>query len=180
MVFTYYAAADAGRHGAAGGERMTRNSRSRRAVLGAVVAGLALAGPAGCRWLGGNGEASSTPSPLAPMLAGTLALIDRYTATIAARPTLADQLNPLLNDHRAHVTALRAAMGGAASAGPAPGTPSPTAGPDDPAGALAAVRAAEQAARDAAVSDCLAAAPRYASLLGSIAACRACHLEVLS
>lgn len=166
---------------------MTQNGRTRRAALAAVVGGAALAGGAGCGWLGGDGgsrtAAAPEPSPLLPVLTGTLALIDTYTATISAQPALAGKLEPLLADHRAHVTALNAAMGGAVSAapsGPATGSPSPGSSvPDQPAAALAAVRAAERAARDASVRDCLAAQPRYASLLGSIAACRSCHLEVL-
>ncbi|WP_203917331.1 hypothetical protein [Rugosimonospora africana] len=165
---------------------MTRNGRTRRAVLGTVVGGATLAAAAGCGWLGGGGGsdagARSKPSPLAPALAATLTLIDLYTATMAGQPSLTGKLDPLLADHRAHVTALNAAMAPASAAptGPATGSPSAGAGvPPDPAEALAAVRAAEQAARDSAVRDCLAAQPRYASLLGSIAACRSCHLEVL-
>jgi hypothetical protein len=152
-----------------------------------VVGGAALAGAAGCGLLGGDGSSRSgaapQASPLLPVLTGTLALIDTYTAILAAQPALGGTLKPLLADHRAHVTALSAAMGRSASAAPsgsAAGSPSPgSTVPDQPAEALAAVRAAERAARDAAVRACLAAQPRYASLLGSIAACRSCHLEVL-
>ncbi len=166
---------------------MIQNGRTRRAVLAAVVGGAALTGAAGCGPLGGDGGSRSgaapEPSPLLPALAGTLALIDTYTATMVAQPALASTLEPLLADHRAHVTALRAAIGGSVSAapsGPATGSAGPGSSvPDQPAAALAAVRAAERAARDASVRDCLAAQPRYAPLLGSIAACRSCHLEVL-
>lgn len=185
MVFAYYDAAGTGATGPAGGDEMTQNGRTRRAVLMTAIGGGALAGAAGCGLLGGGDSdtgSSSKPNPLLPALAGTLALIDTYTATVAAQPTLAGKLDPLLTDHRAHVTALRAAIGGSAPAatGPATGSPSPGGTvPDDPAEALAAVRSVERAARDATVRDCLAAEPPYASLLGSIAACRSCHLEVL-
>jgi hypothetical protein len=118
------------------------------------------------------------------MMTGTLALIGTYTATMAAQPTLSDLLNPLLDDHRAHVDALRTAMGGPTrppSTSASPDLPVTSASvPDDPTAALAAIHAAEQSARDSAVKDCLDAAAPYASLLGSIAASRACHLEVLS
>jgi hypothetical protein len=164
--------------------RTTRGGQSRRAVLGAALGGALLTGTAGCRWLGANRpEDAAAASPLAPTMTGTLALIDTYTATIAAQPTLAGQLNPLLDDHQACADALRTAMGGSAPpqqvSGSGSAAPSATV-PEDPTAALAAVRAAEQAARDAAVKDCLAARPQYASLLGSIAAGRACHLEVLA
>ncbi|OLE21809.1 MAG: hypothetical protein AUG44_26465 [Actinobacteria bacterium 13_1_20CM_3_71_11] len=114
-------------------------------------------------------------------LAGALALVDRYQATVAAYPDLAERLQPLLADHQAHVDALRRAMG----------TPSPTASPsaggsaapgvaDDPAAAVVALRAAEQAGQADASTACLAAAAEHAALLGSIAACRATHVEVLT
>jgi hypothetical protein len=154
-------------------------------VLSAVIGGAALAGSAGCDWLSGDrSRTAAGPSPLAPMMTGAIGLINMYTATISAQPSLSDLLDPLLSDHRAHVDALRAAMGEASrppSTSASPDQPVTSASvPDDPTAALAAVHAAEQDARDSAVKDCLAAAPPYASLLGSIAASRACHLEVLS
>ena len=159
-----------------------------RGVAGAVLAGaagLGSAGLAGCT-LGGSGrpQPSPSPDPLAPVLTGTQALVDLYTATVAAQPSLADRLNPLLAEHRAHVDALRAAMGLAtqSSGSPSPtGAPTPSAGqvPANAAAALAAVAGAERTAQAAAVKDCLASRPEHAGLLGSIAASRACHLEVL-
>ena len=162
---------------------MTRSVRSRRAVLVALVGGAALAGSVGCDLLGSDKpRAAAVPHALAPMLSGALSLVDTYTATIAAQPTLVAALTPLLEEHRAHVAALREAMGATAPSG-SPSVATPASGlavAGDPAAALAAVRSAEQAAQGRAVKDCLAAPPRYASLLGSIAASRACHLEVLA
>jgi hypothetical protein len=51
--------------------------------------------------------------------------------------------------------------------------------PADPAAALAAIKAAEQAAQTGAVSACMAASSGYAILLGQLAASHACHVEVL-
>ena len=155
------------------------------AVL-AGAAGLGSAGLTGCT-LSGSGRPGPSPSPdpLAPVLTGTEALVDLYAATVAAQPALADQLNPLLAEHRAHVDALRVAMGLASqspgSASPARATPTPSGVqvPDDPAAALAAVAGVERTAQASAVKDCLASRPEHAGLLGSIAASRACHLEVL-
>jgi hypothetical protein len=164
---------------------------SRRGVFGlaggvlAGAAGLAAtAGLAGCTANSGKPAPSPSPDPLAPVLSDTEALIDLYAATSAAQPSLAAQLDPLLAEHRAHAAALRSAMGlasapASASAGsPSPGTSGVTV-PDDPAAARSAVVGAERAAQVAAVKDCLASHPEHASLLGSIAASRACHLEVL-
>ncbi len=52
--------------------------------------------------------------------------------------------------------------------------------PDDQGAALTALRTAEQAGQADASTACLAAAAGYAALLGSIAACRATHVEVLA
>jgi hypothetical protein len=153
-------------------------------VLGVAAAVLAgAAGLTGCTG-GGSGrpKTSTGPDPLTPVLAGTEALIDLYTATVVGQPSLADRLNPLLSEHRAHAAALRAAMGVPTPSGSAsPTTRSPTGieVPQDPAAALAAVAGAERTAQAAAVRDCLASKPQQATLLGSIAASRACHLELL-
>jgi len=160
---------------------------SRRGVFGlagAVLAAAGLAGTAGCTDGSGKPAPSPSPDPLAPVLSGTEALIDLYAATSAAQPSLAARLDPLLAEHRAHAAALRTAMGlasasaSASAEAPSPGTSGVTV-PDDPAAALAAVVGAERAAQVAAVKDCLASRPEHAGLLGSIAASRACHLEVL-
>jgi len=153
--------------------------KSRRAVLvTAVGAGAGLV-VSGC-W-GRSAPVTPKPHPLAPALVGALALVDRYQATVATYPDLGERLQPLLADHQAHVEALRRAMG----------TPGPTASPSasasaapsvatDPAAAVVALRTAEQAGQADATTACLAAAAEHAALLGSIAACRATHVEVLS
>jgi hypothetical protein len=159
---------------------------SRRRVLGmaaaALLAGGAGAGLAGCTWGGSSGPGPSpSPDPLAGVLTGTEALIDLYAATVAAQPSHADRLNPLLAEHRAHAAALREAMGLSAPSGSAHASATAsTAVPEDPGAALAAVVGAERTAQAAVVKDCLAGRPEHASLLGSIAASRACHLEVLA
>ena len=153
--------------------------KTRRAVLASAVGAGAGLVVSGC-W-GRGAPVPPKPNPLAPALAGALALVDRYQATAAAYPDLAERLQPLLADHQAHVDALRRAMG----------TPSPTASPsadgsaapgvaDDPAAAVVALRAAEQAGQADASTACLAAGVEHAALLGSIAACRATHVEVLT
>jgi hypothetical protein len=152
---------------------------SRRAFLRGV-AGLAVAGAAlaGCDFFGGGGGTTETgqPQPLLDFLTATIALADRYDATITAVPALVATLTPIRDAHRAHVKALAAALGtNAPSAGP-PATRPPADGPS----AMAALVTAEKAGRDDAVAACLASVPRYAPLLGSIAAARATHLEVMT
>ncbi len=155
---------------------------SRRYLL-AGSAGLAASGLAGCGLFGGGKPAAPKRDPLEPVLTGTAALIDRYRATMAALPALTDRLTPLLTDHEAGRAALLSAMGRptahpSSTGTSASGSAAPV--PADQPGALAALRAAEQAAQDQATAACLAASPDHAGLLGSIAACRATHVEVLA
>jgi hypothetical protein len=161
---------------------------SRRGVL-AGAAGLAVTGAtgaalAGCRLPGiGGAPANSSPTPAHPLsgaISGSLALLSQYDATIAAQPTLAARLAPLRAQTWTHVTALSKAAGVPEPSGSAgAGTGASPAAPGSPQAALAALAAAERSAANSAVSACLAAAPQHAALLGSIAACRATHLEVL-
>ena len=150
-----------------------------------VLTGLAGVGVAvvlgGCWPAKDKPAARPTPHPLAPVVAGTLALIDRYQATTATYPDLDIRLEPLLADHRAHLDALRKAIGTPSPSPSATASASPSASvAPDPAGSVAALRAAEQTGQADAAAACLAAAPDYAPLLGSIAACRATHAEVLA
>jgi hypothetical protein len=158
---------------------------SRRAVLAAVVgaAGTALTGCGpGASFGGATATWYSGPDPLRPLLVGTIALAGRYDAVVAALPALAARLTPLREDHRAHVDALARELGLAGrplpSRTPSAG-PSGTAVPSDQAAALAALAAAEKAAQQDAVAACLAAPSYRALLLGTIAACRASHVEAL-
>lgn len=171
----------------------------RRAVLGIVAGGLAAgSGLGGCSVLGPDTRWRAA-DPLTPLLQGAVALADRYDAVMRALPALAPRLTALRDDHRAHAVALAREIGldeeaplgatpslpgiplpasGSASAAPSR-SPAPTAIPAEPAAALAQLAVLERAAQDDAFAACLAA-PRYrAATLGSIAACRASHVEAL-
>jgi hypothetical protein len=151
-----------------------------RAGLAAVAAIGGAGFAAGCGLLGEDPQ-PPPPDPLAPLLAGTVALIGRYDAALAAHPDLAGRLDPVRSAHVAHADELARLVGTAApSAGPAsPSTAPATGSPPDARGTLAALRAAEQGGGRAAGEACLTAPPERAALLGSIAAARATHAEAL-
>ncbi len=162
--------------------------RTRRSVLGLGM-GSAVAAVVGLGLTGCDAESpGSDPraaDPLTDFYNDTLALAARYDATMAAHPELSARLAALSDAHRAHIEALArelalpdaAAFGGIAGLAPTRGT-SPV--PQDPATAVAALLTAEKAAADRATQVCLTVPSWRAPLLGSIAACRASHLEVLA
>jgi hypothetical protein len=161
-----------------------RATATRRGVLraGAATAAAAALGAAltGCD-LSGGPETPPAPDPLAPLLAGALELVNRYDSAMAAHPELAARLAPVRANHLEHATALARLTGAPsplASGTPSP-APTPTGRPVDAKRTLAALRAAEQTAQRAAVQACLAAPAARAALVGSIAAARATHPEVL-
>ena len=161
----------------------SRPVTSRRAVLRGVagLAGIGLTGAvgvsalAGCDAFAGSPEAASEPHRLEAFLRSTVALGDQYDLAIGAVPALSRSLGPVRDAHRAHAKALADAIGVTVPAA----SPAPVAVPADRGRALALLTAAEKAGREAAVAACLEAAPRLAALLGSVAAARASHLEVL-
>jgi hypothetical protein len=146
---------------------------TRRAVLAGAVA----ATVSGCSWLEREAAEPPAPDPLEPLLAATRALAARYQAATTAHPDLAELLRPLHENHRAHETALLELIGRPALASPSPGagTWSPPLGED----VLGELEDAERAGREEAARACLAAAPVRVAVLGSIAAARATHAEVL-
>ncbi|HEY0699049.1 MAG TPA: hypothetical protein VGD43_14715 [Micromonospora sp.] len=133
----------------------------------------------GCDIFDSAPERNPAAEQVAPLIKDALDLAARYTATVAGYPELADRLDPVAEAHRAHAGELARATGAAL---PSP-TPSGAVSPPPPTGdvkaALAELRAAEQQARTAAVRACLDAPAERAALLGSIAAARTTHLEVL-
>ncbi len=144
----------------------------RTALGGMLAAGLATSG---CDLL----SEPPPPHPLQGLLNQTRALRDRYQRTIAAHADLAERLTPLRKNHQAHIAALAELIGPSASASPS-GKPSAGADvPTDPKAAVAALLQAEQVAEAGAVRVCLKTRRGYAGLVGSIAACRATHREVL-
>ncbi|MDR7273385.1 twin-arginine translocation signal domain-containing protein [Catenuloplanes atrovinosus] len=164
----------------------TRDLTRRRVLAGsATLAGAAVA--SGACSLFGDGDPPVPPPPpppdaLEPLLAETRALAALYQAALTAHPNLADRLTPPLEAHTAHAAALTEIMSPTPSA-PASTVASaaPTAATTSPAQeTLAALRAAEQTGRETAATACATAPPERAALLGSIAAARATHAEVLS
>ena len=150
-----------------------------------AVLATAAAGTSGCD-LFGEPDPPPEPDPLEPLRAQTQALADQYSAAITAAPDLAERLTPLRDAHLSHVTELTKIIGTpppSAPASPAAGSSgagSPGQGsPADPAAIIAALRTAEEAGQRDAVAACLAAPGPRAALVGSIAACRSTHLEVL-
>lgn len=148
----------------------------RRAVLlgtAGVLGGAGLVGLTGCGMF--NREEAPEQTGLDTFIASTAGLANRYDATVAANPDLAAALTPLRDAHRAHLAALASAVGKTA----------PAAGSGEAAGGgkaevYATLAEAEKAGRDEAIAECLKSTPRLAGLLGSIAAARATHLEVLT
>jgi len=143
---------------------------------------VALAGAAGsmtaCDLLDGEPD---PPDTLAPLITGALDLAGRHEAAIAEFPELGDQLRPVAQAHRAHAAEL-ARVTGTALPNPS-ATTAATATPGASGGnakdTLGALRTAEQHGRDAAATACAQAPANRSALVGSIAAARATHLEVL-
>jgi hypothetical protein len=166
---------------------------------GATVAA-ALAVP-GCGLFGDDPPERRVPDPLAPLLAGTAALLGQYDAAMVAHPGLTARLTPIRQAHAAHAAELARLIGTPAPSPVPPGTgPDPSgavssgavpSGADpsgaDPSGAadpdgrgtLAALRAAEQTGRREAADACLSAPANRTALLGTLAAARASHAEAL-
>jgi hypothetical protein len=112
-------------------------------------------------------------------------LATAYAATIAAHPVTGKTLGPLAAEHGAHVTALVALLPAptATPTGSPSGSPTGSASPSvsappvpsSPAGALAALAAAERDAAARRRRQAGRAGPGLARLLASIAACEAVH-----
>ena len=152
---------------------------SRRGLLRGVAAVAGLAGvgaAAGCDLFGGNTgpDESDVPPELIELLTATVALGDAYDNAIAKAPSLSGLLTAPRDAARAHAQALAQALNK-----PAPQGATPGAGQGDPTALLAGLVDAETKGEDAARTACLSAPPRLAPLVGSIAAARACHLEIL-
>ena len=150
---------------------------TRRSLLTAAVAGLGLGATAACGIFDDEPPTPPDPDPLEPLLAGTIALADRYDATIAALPELTTRLTPVRDAHRTHATELARMIGKPL---PSSSPAATSSAPADAPAAVAALRTAEQQAQRAAADACLAASAKRAPVLGSIAASRATHVEVLS
>ncbi|MGN9803702.1 hypothetical protein [Micromonospora sp. L32] len=122
-------------------------------------------------------EPPPPPDPLEPLAAESRELAARHRAAVAADPTLADRLTPIADAHAAHAEEIQRLIGRPAPAGsPAAGATPPGTERD---GLLAELRAAEKRGRESAAKACGAAPAERAAVLGSIAAARATHVEVL-
>jgi len=146
----------------------------RRSVLAAAVAAVSVLAT-GCKGVGGLGARPRQKPDVAVLRAaiGTeQALIARYHAALAASPGLKQTLDPVLDQHLAHLAALRSRLIGATVA------PHPEASAGQ-AGTLGALAGAEQAAAAALVSRLATASPSLAQLLASISASEASHAALL-
>lgn len=143
-------------------------------MLTGALAGVAGVTLSGCDLLAGD---PPPPHPLLGTLRDIRTLLDRYQAAISAHPTLTGRLGPLQDNHRAHLTTVAKLIGPTASESPSPANS--VSAPPDEEDAVRELREAERTGQEAAGRACLAAGPEYAGLLGSIAACRASHREVL-
>jgi hypothetical protein len=151
--------------------RMASAGLSRRAVL---VAALIVPLAAAC-----SGGTAPDPSPTAEdqdiALRARIAdqeaqLIAAYESAISRFPELADDLTPILEQHRAHRTAL----------GSAGSSPSPSPAASSAAEALAVLAAAESSASDACTTACVkSVGADTARLVALIAASEESHVPYL-
>jgi len=168
-----------------GGGRVVREA-TRRGVLAAVVSLPLVA--TGCKGIGALGT-PPRPQPAVTVVRdaidGETLMISRYQAVLAAVPSLAGPLGPLLQQHREHLARLRARLiepAPASRAGHSPAvaaSPAAVQAPGTPAAARAYLREAEQAAAQALLGRLTAAPPSLAQLLASIAASEATHALLL-
>lgn len=130
--------------------------------------------------LAGPPPLSADVRGLLDAVAGERNLIWIYKKTMAAYSPLSSALAPLLAEHQAHLTQLRARI----IEPPGKTIPSTAAArlaiPGTHKAAVAGLRAAEQAASIAQLRRLAAASPSLAQLYASIAASEATHVTVLS
>jgi len=166
--------------------QVVQEATRRRVLVAAAVALPLVAG--GCKGIGALGTPPK-PAPDVAVARDAIAvesyLIARYGAVLAAVPGLAGELRPLLAQHHDHLARLRARLiipraGAQPTASPSR-TPSPGAAavPGTPAGALAYLRDAENAAATALLAHLDAVTPSLAQLLASISASEATHALML-
>jgi hypothetical protein len=144
------------------------NGHTRRGLLAAAAGATALAG---CGVFDSGPDGPAVPDPLQPVLDEATALAAAYDRVAAVQPALARRLGPLAADHRAHAAELARVIGTAVPSAPALAA-SATA-------TLQELRAALRAAQRTASTACRQAPTARAALVGSIAACRASHIEAL-
>ena len=159
---------------------------TRRGVLATVVSLPLVA--TGCKGVGALGT-PPRPQPdvtvVRDAIDGETLMISRYQAVLAAVPSLAGPLGPLLQQHREHLARLRARLIEPAPASRPAHSPavaaSPAAvqAPGTPTAARAYLREAEQAAAQALLGRLTVAPPSLAQLLASIAASEATHALLL-
>ncbi|MEO6955310.1 MAG: hypothetical protein ABI137_01080 [Antricoccus sp.] len=149
------------------------------AIVGASAAGCTVGRP------GSTGSRTRAPDPLTQLLTEHASLRDSYDATIRAIGTLGVRLAPLKSNLEQHVAALAAALArkppppaaaASVSSAAAASSGAPIA---DPVAAIAALRAAESSLQQKTMSYVPNSAADRVGLLGSIAACHACHQIVL-
>jgi hypothetical protein len=155
------------------------NGHTRRGVLGIAASAAVVASTSGCSLFGKDPE-PERPDALQPVLDEALALAAMFeqaalAAQNSAAPDLAGRLTPLAADHRAHVAELSRVIGK-----PAPSPSAAASAPaGDPAALLRQLRTAVQTGQRTAGTACRQAPAARAALVGSIAACRATHVEAL-
>jgi hypothetical protein len=165
---------------------------TRRAVI-AAAAVLPVVAVAGC---GGVDVLASPPSPspdvglLRAAIAAEQLMIAQYAAVLDGLPTagggssaaLTAALEPLLAEHRAHLTQLRSRLivpAGGASPSPSRRAAGAPAVPTAPAAAVAFLISAEQAAATAMLGRLRGASASLAQLFASISASEATHVPAL-
>lgn len=152
----------------------------RRSVLAA--AGVTLAGAALVACTGNDDGPTAIPAADAAALrqvAGeALDLANRYDQAISQNAGQSAKLTPIRDAHREHAAAIGRSLDSSVAPAAPPG-PSGSAAAGSGSG-LKALATAEKAAAERALTACVAAESYYAPLLGTVAAARASHVEVLS
>jgi hypothetical protein len=172
----------------ASGDRHHPARPARRVVLAGAGLGL-LAGCTGASDGGGASRRPGTrpaaptrPDPDAALRDAVVADVGRLATAYASADTEAPALRLRLRVLAAEVHQHLSALGGTGSPPPAHRSASPAAaGRTEPAQVLRRLRAAELAAADRRLDDCVAAAdPALARLLAAVAACGRTHAALLA